>query len=165
MLQLRSWNTSLEAEKDALVENVAPLQEQIRELERNEKLLIDARASLTERLTYSEDAEERLKAELEQSQDATAAVVSELDRLRASVEEIVLQRAVEAGVARVKVIDGAHRKLESTLLGERQHLTMEETPLKPETLEPVQEARTKNNGANSGHRARSVLAFTMRPGF
>eukprot|EP01043_Picozoa_sp_COSAG02_P072787 COSAG02_NODE_13873_length_1336_cov_14.654810_1_plen_114_part_10 len=32
MLQLRSWNTSLEAEKDALVENVAPLQEQIREL-------------------------------------------------------------------------------------------------------------------------------------
>lgn len=165
MLQLRSWNTSLEAEKDALVENVAPLQEQIRELERNEELLTDARASLTERLTLSEEAEERLNVELEQSQDATAAVVSELDRLRASVEEIVLQRAVEAGVARVKVIDGAHRKSESALLGERQHLTMEGTPLKPESMEPVQEARTKNNGANSGHRARSILAFTMRPGF
>ena len=43
------------------------------------------------------------------AQDATAAVVSELDRLRASVEEIVLQRAVESGVARVTVNDEGHR--------------------------------------------------------
>eukprot|EP01043_Picozoa_sp_COSAG02_P010883 COSAG02_NODE_393_length_23190_cov_56.721926_1_plen_68_part_10 len=67
MLQLRSWNTSLEAEKDALVENVAPLQEQIRELERNAELLTDARDSLTERLAHSEKTEERLTAELEQN--------------------------------------------------------------------------------------------------
>jgi hypothetical protein len=80
-------------------------------------------------------------------------------------EEIVLQRAVEAGVARVTVIEDGHRKAGSTLLGERQHLTMEGTPLKPKEMQPVEEARTKNNGANSGHRARSMLAFTMRPGF
>ena len=85
LLQLRSWNTSLEAEKDALVENVSPLQEQIRELERNEELLTEAQDSLTERLSVSEAGEARLQEELGQSQDATAAVVSELDRLRASV--------------------------------------------------------------------------------
>jgi chromosome segregation ATPase len=88
LLQLRSWNTSLEAEKDALVENVSPLQEQIRELERNEELLTEAQNSLAERLSVSEAGEARLQEELGQSQDATAAVVSELDRLRASVVRV-----------------------------------------------------------------------------
>ena len=75
LLQLRSWNTSLEAEKDALVENVSPLQEQIRELERNEELLTEAQDSLAERLSVSEAGEAMLQEELGQSQDATAAVV------------------------------------------------------------------------------------------
>lgn len=166
LLQLRSWNTALEAEKDGLVESVGPLQETIRDLERNEELMMENQEVLGARLSASEAGEAKLQDELEQSQDATAAVVSELDRLRSSVEEIVLQRAMESdGVARVTVIDDGHRRATSGIVGERGGLTMEATPLKRREISNVEEARTKNEGANSGHRARSMLAFTMRPGF
>ena len=90
-------------------------------------------------------------------------MVSELDRLRASVEEIVLQRAMEVGQARVKVIEGAHRKADSSLLGERQHLVMEGTSTPPKgKQQQVEEARSLGK---SGSRGRSILAYTMRPGF
>ena len=69
------------AENEALVENVAPLQEQIRELEQSEALLRDAHTALHERLSTAEAAESRLQAELAGSQEATAAVVSELSLL------------------------------------------------------------------------------------
>eukprot|EP01045_Picozoa_sp_COSAG04_P032065 COSAG04_NODE_6159_length_1395_cov_1.932870_1_plen_287_part_00 len=163
LMAIRADKEAADAENEALVENVAPLQEQIRELEQSEALLRDAHTALNERLSTAEAAESRLQAELAGSQEATAAVVSELDRLRASVEEIVLQRAMEVGQARVKVIEGAHRKADSSLLGERQHLVMEGTSTPPKgKQQQVEEARSLGK---SGSRGRSILAYTMRPGF
>ena len=72
LLQLRSWNTALEAEKDGLVENVEPLQETIRDLERNEELMMEKQQVLGARLSASEAGEAKLQAELEQSQVCAA---------------------------------------------------------------------------------------------
>jgi hypothetical protein len=175
--QVQEAQAQAAAQAGALQERLLRLSEQKDQLEQDKALFIDAHAVLKARLGAAEDEKRQVQEELAASQDTGSAMCAEVDRLRASVEEMTIQSATSSGdgVAHATVGSGL-RRANSALEGERTHLSMETT---------VSNASSNGSGGSGSYggggsggvdedgaqaqaareHRRSFVAASLRPGF
>ena len=126
-----------EAARGASEEAAEGLRLSCAQLERDKALFIDAHAVLKQRLATAEERTAEKQQELEASQEASAALCAEVDRLRASVEELVQQSAMVSGVAHAAAAERPRRSSSRGLESETTHLTMRPAEALPDVGEPV----------------------------
>ena len=126
-----------EAARGASEEAAEGLRLSCAQLERDKALFIDAHAVLKQRLATAEERTAEKQQELEASQEASAALCAEVDRLRASVEELVQQSAMVSGVAHAAAAERPRRSSSRGLESETTHLTMRPAEALPDVGEPA----------------------------
>ena len=164
---------------------VAALEEQIKslvqlneQLEHGKAIFIDAHAVLKSRLGATEEEKRRVQEELKGAQEGSEALCAEIDRLRASVEELVTQSASSSGggVAQATVGSGL-RRASSAFLGERAHLSMRPTSSDGSSnggssvdaaaanAAVAMGEEPKGAGGTTREHRRSIVAVSLRLGF
>ena len=176
--QITEAQAQAQAQVTALEEQIKSLEELNEQHEHGKTIFIDAHAVLKSRLGATEDEKRRVQEELKAAQEGSEALCAEIDRLRASVEELVTQSATSsgAGVAHATVGSGL-RRASSAFLGERAHLSM-----RPTTSDGSSNGGSSADagaanaalamgeepkgaaGTTREHR-RSIVAVSLRPGF
>ena len=176
--QIEEAQAQGQAQVVTLEERIKSLQELNEQLEHDKAIFIDAHAVLKSRLGATEDEKCSVQQELQAAQEGSAAMCAEIDRLRASVEELVTQSATSSGggVAHATVGSGL-RRANSAIAGERAHLSMEPTTSNAssngESSADVAAANAavamgkepRGTGGTTREHRRSLVAVSLRPGF
>jgi hypothetical protein len=176
--QIQQAQAQGQAQVATLEERIKSLEELNEQLEHDKAIFIDAHAVLKSRLGATEDEKCLVQKELQAAQEGSAAMCAEIDRLRASVEELVTQSAASsgAGVAHATVGSGL-RRANSALVGERAHLSMEPTTSDASSnggssadaaaanAAVAMGKEPKGAGGTTREHRRSLVAVSLRPGF
>lgn len=172
--QIQEAQAHGQAQATKLEERINSLEELNEQLEHEKTIFIDAHAVLKSRLGATEDEKRSVQQELKAAQDERAFMCEELDRLRASVEEMVTQSATSSGdgVAHATVGAGL-RRANSLLTGERTHLSIGPTTSSTSsnggssvgTTAAMAAMGTGEQPAGAREHRRSLVAISLRPGF